>query len=180
MSSIFFYILLAIGLSMDAFSLALAYGTNRIDKKTIIILSLLVGIFHFIMPNLGGILGHGFLQGFIIYGDLITGLVFLFLTIQMISSFKDEEEVSVLNSVIEIFLFALAVSIDSFTIGIALSLENNNLLLAGLIFSIISFIFTFVGLVLGRFLSKKTGMFSKLMGIIILLIFTIKYLFSLQ
>lgn len=178
MSSIFFYILLAIGLSMDAFSLAIAYGTNGISKNKIFILSLLVGSFHFIMPNLGGILGHSFLKGFITYSNIITGLVFLFLTIQMLLSFKDEEDLSVLNNFIEILLFALAVSVDSFTIGIALSLEKHNLIVAGLIFSSISFIFTFSGLVLGRFLSEKSGKLSKLIGIIILLLFTIKYLLS--
>ena len=179
MSSIFFYILLAIGLSMDAFSLALAYGTNRPRKKSILILSTLVGSFHFLMPNLGSIIGHSMLKGFILYGNIITGLVFLFLTIQMLLSFKEKEELSTLTNFIEILLFSLAVSVDSFTIGIALSLDNNNLLVAGLIFSIISFIFTFSGLILGRFLSEKSGNVSKVIGVIILFIFTIKYLFNL-
>ena len=58
MSLIFYYFLMAIGLSMDAFSLAIIYGTNGIDRKKIILLSLVVGIFHFIMPNLGGYLSH--------------------------------------------------------------------------------------------------------------------------
>ncbi len=179
MSSLFFYIFLAIGLSMDAFSLSLAYGTNRPRKRSIFILSLLVGSFHFIMPNIGSLIGHSFLKGFIIYGNIITGLVFLFLTIQMIMSFKEDEEVSTLTSFVEILLFSLAVSVDSFTIGIALSLENNNLIVAGLIFSIISFIFTFSGLILGRFLSEKSGNISKVIGVIILFIFAIRYLFNL-
>lgn len=179
MSSIFFYILLAIGLSMDAFSLALAYGTNKPGKKNILILSTLVGSFHFIMPNLGSVIGHSVLKGFILYGNVITGLVFLFLTVQMLLSFKEKEEVSTLTSFIEILLFSLAVSVDSFTIGIALSLDNNNLIIAGLIFSIISFLFTFSGLVLGRFLSEKSGNVSKIIGVIILFIFTIRYLLDL-
>lgn len=178
MSSIFFYIFLAIGLSMDAFSLALAYGTNKPIKKNIFILSLLVGSFHFIMPNLGNIIGNSILKGFILYGNIITGLVFLFLTIQMLLSFKEKEEVSTLTSFFEIILFSLAVSVDSFTIGIALSLENNNLIIAGLIFSIISFLFTFSGLILGRFLSEKSGNISKIIGVIILFIFTIRYLLN--
>lgn len=178
MSSIFFYIFLAIGLSMDAFSLALAYGTNKPSKKSVFVLSLLVGLFHFFMPNIGSLIGHSVLKGFILYGNIITGLVFLFLTIQMIMSFKEKEEVSSLTSFIEILMFSLAVSVDSFTIGIALSLEDNNLILAGIIFSIISFLFTFSGLVLGRFLSEKSGNISKVIGVIILFIFTIRYLFN--
>ena len=38
---------------MDAFSLSLAYGTINLRKKEIILLSLIVGIYHFIMPILG-------------------------------------------------------------------------------------------------------------------------------
>lgn len=179
MSSIFFYIFLATGLSMDAFSLALAYGINSISKSKILILSSLVGSFHFIMPNLGGLLGYNYLKGFITYSNIITGLIFLFLTIQTLLSFNEDDEISTLNSFIEILLFTFAVSVDSFTIGIALSLENINLFSAGLIFSVVSFIFTITGLILGRFLSKKREKLSKIIGIIILFLFAMKYLLSL-
>lgn len=39
--------LIAISLSMDAFSLSLAYGTFNIRKCSISVLSLIVGIYHF-------------------------------------------------------------------------------------------------------------------------------------
>ena len=57
MASFFTIILIGISLSMDAFSLALAYGISGITKKEIIILSLIVGIFHFCMPLIGLALG---------------------------------------------------------------------------------------------------------------------------
>ena len=50
-------ILMAISLSMDAFSLALVYGTFGIDRKNKIILSLIVGCFHFVMPLFGMFIG---------------------------------------------------------------------------------------------------------------------------
>lgn len=178
MSLILLYFFMAIGLSMDAFSLAIVYGTNEIEKKKAIILSLFVGILHFIMPNVGSILGKQFLNGFIVYGNIITALVFLILAIQMILSFKEQEEAKSIDNYLEMFFFAIAVSIDSFTVGIALSLDNQNLLLGGLIFSIVSATFTFLGLLLGKLLNDKTGSISKLIGIIILIIFTIKYLFN--
>lgn len=178
MSLILLYFFMAIGLSMDAFSLAIVYGTNGIEKKKAIILSLFVGILHFIMPNIGSILGKQFLNGFIVYGNIITALVFLVLAIQMILSFKEQEEAKSIDNYLEMFFFAIAVSIDSFTVGIALSLDNQNLLLGGLIFSIVSATFTFLGLLLGKLLNDKTGSNSKLIGIIILIIFTIKYLFN--
>ena len=178
MSFILLYFFMAVGLSMDAFSLAIVYGTNNIDKKKATTLSLFVGILHFIMPNIGNILGKSFLQGFILYGNIITGLVFLILSIQMILSLKEENEVNELKGYLELFLFALAVSIDSFSVGIALSLENQNLIVGGIIFSIISFLFTMTGLLLGKFLSEKTGKISKIIGIIILLVLSGKYLLN--
>ncbi len=178
MSSIFYYFLMAIGLSMDAFSLAIIYGTNGINKKKIILLSLTVGIFHFIMPNLGGYLSGLLLVNFKTFSNIIAGVVFLILGIEMILSFKDEEAKNELGGILEILLFAIAVSIDSFSVGIALALENQNLIMAGIIFSIISAGFTFLGLLLGKFLSKKTGKISKIIGIVILFILAIKSFIS--
>lgn len=175
MSFILLYFFMAIGLSMDAFSLAILYGTNNLDKKRCFVLSFFVGILHFIMPNTGNLLGQKFLHGFILYGNLITGIVFLILAIQMILSFKEEEKSQCLRGYFELFLFALAVSIDSFTVGIALSLEENNLLIGGIIFSIISFGFTLLGLIFGKFLSSKTGNIGKIIGTVILIMLSIKY-----
>ena len=45
--------LIAIALSMDAFSLSLAYGTLGLTKKEVNKLSVIVGIYHFFMPLIG-------------------------------------------------------------------------------------------------------------------------------
>lgn len=173
MSFIFYYFFMAIGLSMDAFSLAIIYGTNGIDKKKIVLLSLIVGVFHFIMPNLGGFLSSQLLVNFKSFSNIISGIVFLILGIEMILSFDDEESKNELGGILEIILFSFAVSIDSFSVGIALALEEESLIISGIIFSQISAIFTFLGLLLGKLLSKKTGKISKLIGIIILFILSI-------
>lgn len=94
----------------------------------------------------------------------------------MIISINDEEKTTDLSNYIEIIMFAIAVSIDSFTVGMALSLEKQNLVLGGIIFSLVSSIFTLTGLFLGKYLSRY-GKISKIIGIIILFIFTFKYLF---
>lgn len=178
MNEFLLFLLIGIGLSMDAFSLAIIYGANNIEKKKIMLLSVIVGIFHFIMPNLGSILSNHFLSGFILYSNIITGIVFLILAIQMIFSLKEEENAKQITSYLEIFLFAIAVSLDSFSVGMALSLENQNLILGGIIFTFVSAIFTFIGLILGKYLGKKTGKIGKVIGIIILFVFSIKYLLN--
>ena len=44
-------IILGITLSMDTFSLSTIYGTLGIEKKKQYLLSIIVGLFHFIMPG---------------------------------------------------------------------------------------------------------------------------------
>ena len=51
--SVLILLILAIGLSMDAFSIALAYGTLDLPKRLEIITSIIVGLFHFFMPICG-------------------------------------------------------------------------------------------------------------------------------
>ena len=50
-------ILIAVSLSMDAFSLSLSYGTNGIKEHDIRKIAITVGIFHFFMPLFGLLMG---------------------------------------------------------------------------------------------------------------------------
>lgn len=173
---ILIYFLIAISLSMDAFSLALAYGTNRPTKTKCYIISILVGIFHFIMPNIGAIIGKLIVSKYIINTDLLVAIIFLILALQMILS-KNKEKKEELTNIYNSILFAFAVSIDSFSVGIALGISSANLLVAPIIFAIISFLFTICGLLLGKKLSEILGTKANYIGIIILLLLSIKYLF---
>ncbi len=66
--------IIAISLSMDAFSLSLAYGTINLNKKEINILSIIVGIYHFFMPILGMFIGT-FITNFIHVGENIISII---------------------------------------------------------------------------------------------------------
>ena len=50
--SIIMVIVIAVSLSMDAFSLSLAYGTLNLEKSQIRLLSLIVRLYHFFMQML--------------------------------------------------------------------------------------------------------------------------------
>ena len=58
MSSFLTILLIAISLSMDAFSLALVYGLLIYSKKRKLLLSIIVGIYHFFMPLIGMLFGN--------------------------------------------------------------------------------------------------------------------------
>lgn len=175
MNNILIYFFMAIGLSMDAFSLALAYGTTKIPITKKVILSLTVGIFHFFMPKLGALLGTKLLLNYISKANYLVGIIFIILALEMFFSRKDKKSGTITN-IISIILFSFTVSIDSFSVGIALSLTRKNITIACLIFAVISSIFTFLGVELGMKIAKKFESKAEYIGIIILFFLGIKYL----
>lgn len=167
--------IIAVSLSMDAFSLALAYGTISLSKKEINLLSIIVGIYHFFMPILGMLIGSFITRVIHLGGDLITLIIFVFIGINMIiEGIKGQDEVKQMK-LGEMVLFGLAVSIDSFSVGIGINNISNNFILCSSIFSITSFIFTYIGLLLGSKLSELIGKLATLLGGFTLIILGIIY-----
>ena len=175
MKQLLIYFFIAIGLSMDAFSLALAYGTNKLTKKNIVLLSLFVGIFHFLMPLLGAIIGINLLEKFVTKANTIVALIFLVLAIEMYLS-RNEENKGNIDNILSILIFSFTVSIDSFSVGIGLGLTSKNIFNAVTIFSIISTTFTYLGLIFGEKLYNKYDKKATYIGIVILVLIAISYL----
>ncbi len=176
MSQILVYFFLAIGLSMDAFSLALAYGTNKPPFKKCLITSLFVGLFHFFMPLLGSTIGYMFTKKITLNTNLFVALIFFLLALEMFLSRKEEQK-EFITSFLSIIFFSFSVSVDSFSVGIALGITNSFVLLASILFSIVSAFFTLLGLILGKKLYEKYGEKATILGILILLLLALKYLF---
>lgn len=168
-------LVVAVSLSMDAFSLSLAYGTLGIPKKQIFLLSFIVGCFHFFMPLIGMFIGTNILNIIRINPDVIVFIVLLVIGIQMIfESFSEKEELRVMKT-IELFLFAFAVSIDSFSVGLTLTNINENYILSAIIFAFCSMIFTLFGLLLGNKIEKLVGKIATIFGGAVLVIIGIIY-----
>ena len=170
----FIVFLVAISLSMDTFSLSLAYGTVGLSKSKIFLLSGVVGLFHFIMPLLGNIIGINLIENLPIDSNLIVGIIFILIAFEM---FKQENSVLALDKMFGFIVFGFTVSIDSFTVGIGLSKITSNLIASYFIFSITSFIFTFVGLCFGKLLNSKFGKHATMFGSIILFVLALFYIF---
>lgn len=171
-------ILIAVSLSMDAFSLALAYGMFNFNKKEIITLSLIVGLYHLIMPFLGYNFGNVIFGYISIKPSLIVAIIFNIIGLEMIIDIFKREEKKKITGFIEMLAFGLAVSIDSFSTGIGIKTITNNIYFAFFCFSLTSFIFTFLGLKLGKKISDKIGKMSNLVGAIILILIGTSYFFK--
>ena len=177
MNALLSTIIVGISLSMDAFSLSLAYGTVGLSKKQEIILSIVVGIYHFFMPLLGLYFGNFITSRFVINVNLMVAVIFGIIGIEMIISSLKEDDERILISFVGFLLFGLSVSIDSFTTGIGLEIINDNYLQVSSVFAIVSGIFTYLGLKLGVKLNNNFGNYSTFIGGIILVCLGIYYLF---
>lgn len=176
MNTFFMTLLVGISLSMDAFSLALAYGMQKITSKDKIILAIIVGSYHFLMPLIGLKIGNYITSYVFLDLDILVAVIFGVIGIEMIISSIKEKEEKIFINIIGFLIFGLSVSIDSLTTGIGLNVINNNYLQVAFIFAIVSAIFTYVGLILGNKLNDKIGKYSTIIGGIILIILGVYYL----
>ena len=169
-------VVIAVSLSMDAFSLALAYGTLNMCKKDIFTLSIIVGIFHFFMPIIGMFFGSKIISIIPINPNILVFIVLFIIGIEMIvESLKEKEKIKLMNK-LEMIMFGLAVSLDSFSVGIGLNTLSDNFLLSALTFSLSSFLFTYIGLIFGKKISNMIGKISTLIGGVVLIIIGFLYI----
>lgn len=178
MGTILTCFLIAVSLAMDAFSMALVYGTYGLSRKNEILLSVIVGLFHFFMPLLGLGLGSVLMKYFIFNLNLVVGIIFLVIGIEMIISARKDEEVKILISLVGFLLFGLSVSIDSFTTGIGLSVISHNYIGCAAIFMVISGLFTYAGLRLGNRLSERFGKYATIWGGILMCLLSMHQIFG--
>ena len=174
--SLVMVIMIAVSLSMDAFSLSLAYGTLNLEKKMIQLLSIIVGMYHFFMPLIGMWIGDKLLEFLPIQPNMVVFLVLLIIGIEMIiESFKETRAVHFMKFS-ELLLFGLAVSLDSFSVGLGLRAIYNKPIICSIVFSIASFLFTYTGLYLGKKINDMIGCISTRIGGISLIIIGFFYL----
>lgn len=175
MNIFFTCLLISISLSMDAFSLSLIYGTGGITQKNKIILSTIVGLFHFFMPLLGLFFGSIIMKYLIIKVNLVVGIIFGIIGLEMLFS-KENNDLKILTNILGFLFFGLSVSIDSLTTGIGLSAISKNYIMVSALFMTVSAIFTYLGLNLGNKLNNKFGIYASKLGGIIMLILAISYI----
>ena len=115
--------LMAFALGMDAFSVGLGMGMLRLRLRQMIKIGLTVGFFHIWMPLLGIFAGRLLSEQFGAIAGYIGGGLLIMLGMQMIWAGLREQETAFITPVgIGLFLFALGVSLDSFSVGLTLGI----------------------------------------------------------
>lgn len=176
MRELFSIILIGIALSMDTFSLSLGVGMFNVSNKKALKLAGIVGLMHFIMPFLGMMLGEQLIHIFEIKYDILLGFILIIIALQMIIDIIRHEEEKFNLSLIGMFVFAFGVSLDSFSLGLGLKAITSNIYLAMSVFAICSALFTYIGVVVGRFANKLLGTYANILGAIILFVLGLMHL----
>ena len=173
MGKILIYFLLGISLSMDAFSLSLVIGASSFKKH--LSLAIIIGLFHFFMPFIGNRIGLLLSSQFQKISHIGMGIIFMILALEMFFN-QDHKEQEFTFHWKEIILIGLTVSLDSLTVGLAFGLNQEETILASMIFQLVSTFFTYLGLKLGSWLQQNNQKRALMIGIIVMLLIGLKYL----
>ena len=173
-------ILISIGLAMDAFAVSICKGLSmkKINWKSTIIIAIYFGLFQAIMPVFGYLLGSSFS---VIVQKLDHWIAFMLLTIiggNMIKESKDDETEK-RNDKVDfktMIILAIATSIDALAVGVTFAFFKVNIILSISIIGLITFILSFVGVIIGNRFGDKFQNKAELTGGVILIIIGLKIL----
>ncbi|KYG29234.1 manganese efflux pump MntP family protein [Alkalihalobacillus trypoxylicola] len=177
MGEIVTIILMAGALGMDAFSISLGMGMLGLRRKQIFLIGFIIGVFHFFMPLLGMVAGiwvSSYMGAITIY---IGGALLIFIGVQMIySGLKDEEMSFMKPTGWGLFIFALSVSLDSFSAGLSFGMLGTKTFLTVTLIAVFSMLLSWIGLIMGAKFQRYIGVYGVLLGGCILIGFGIKLL----
>lgn len=121
--------LIGIGLSMDAFAVAICKGLampDKVDRKGALLIALYFGVFQAVMPALGWLLGSQFARYVTQMAPWIAFVLLAWIGGSMIreSLSKEEKEEAEMGAVShkELLLLAVATSIDALAVGVTFSM----------------------------------------------------------
>lgn len=178
--------LIGVGLSMDAFAVAICKGLcmKKIDLKYGLVLALFFGGFQALMPTLGWLLGSRFQQYITAIDHWIAFALLLFLGVRMIiDAIKERnEEEAVCQTgglridVKEFFMLAVATSIDALAVGITFAFLQVKILPSVSLIGCITFCFSIGGVFIGNIFGSKFKNTATILGGVILIGIGVKIL----
>ena len=179
-------LLLGVGLSMDAFAVAICKGLamRKVNKGQMFIIALFFGGFQALMPLIGWALGTTFAKKIVAYDHWIAFILLLYvggkMIVDAIKEWKEEDIVCEMDPPLdykELTLLAIATSIDALACGVTFSFEENfNIFKAIAIIGVTTFIISSGGVYVGNIFGDKYKAKAQLLGGIILVLLGIKIL----
>ena len=173
--------LLAVGVSMDAFAVSIGKGLSakRVSWREALTVGLWFGGFQALMPVIGYYLGISF-------ADLVTkvdhwiafGLLLLIGGNMIRDALKGEDDKPVDSSFAfrTMLVLAIATSIDALAVGISFAFLGTDLWRSILIIGLTTFVFSAVGLLIGKKVGSRFHAGAEILGGVILIAIGVKIL----
>ena len=172
--------IIAVGLSMDACAVAICKGLamQKSPWKKAMLVGLWFGGFQGLMPAIGYVLGSQFERYIVSIDHWIAFVLLCFIGGNMIkeSLSKDEEEADASLAVKDMFLLAVATSIDALAVGVTFAFLQVQIIAAVSFIGVITFILSTLGVKVGNIFGAKFKSKAELAGGIILIVMGTKIL----
>ena len=176
-------LLLAVGLSMDAFAVSICkgLGMKKAGLKEGAICGTWFGGFQALMPLIGFFLGSLFAQAIEAFAHWVAFGLLVIIGINMLkdafSKDCDCEQHDADLSVKTMFVMAIATSIDAMAVGISLAMAGNvNILVAVVLIGVVTFLMCALGVKIGNVFGSRFEKKAQIAGGVILILLGTKIL----
>lgn len=174
-------LLIAVGLSMDAFAVSICKGlaTKKVGVKHMLIVGLWFGGFQALMPLIGYFLGSTFEEYITRFDHWVAFVLLALIGGNMIREALsgEEEKANDLLGVREMLTLAVATSIDALAVGVTFALlPGVNIAAAVSFIGVITFVISAAGIKVGNAFGTKCKSKAELAGGVILILIGLKIL----
>ena len=174
-------LLIALSMSMDAFAVCLAAGTQEgtSGPRPTFRLAFHFGLFQFLMPVIGWFAGTSLLRYVTAYGQWLAFGLLVFVGIRMVRSGLDPNDAGPRNNPSRgwtLVLLAFATSIDALAIGFSLGLIGVRIWYPAVVIGVVTGLVSWLGILLGNRLGARFGRRMEIIGGIILILMGIRIL----
>ena len=171
-------LLISIGMAMDSFAVSVCKGLS-IKKAGIpegVKCGIYFGGFQALMPVIGYYLGKLFEELIVKIDHWIAFGLLLFIGLSMIKESRESEKVDDKMDVRTMLILAVATSIDALSVGVTLAFVDVNIWVVVSSIGIVTFLFSLVGVLIGRRVGSMLGNRAKIIGGVILIYLGVKIL----
>lgn len=177
-------LLTAIALSMDAFAVSVCkgLGMRRMRYDQALVISLYFGVFQALMPLIGWLLGTSFSRYIQAFDHWIAFVLLAFLGGKMLWDVFHEKEDGEQESAErrldhrELFMLAIATSIDALAVGIAFACLEVNIWRSISIIGVTTLVISFAGVWIGNRFGNRFQKKAEIAGGLVLILIGVKIL----
>lgn len=179
------FFLTGIGLSMDAFAVAICkgLGMRKVNYKQMLLIALFFGGFQALMPLLGWLLGRQFEQYITSVDHWIAFALLVLIGANMLREVHKGDDTTDAETVYDaplplgqLLLMAIATSIDALAVGISFAFLGVNIWLAIAIIGTTTFLISAAGVFIGNRFGNRYEKRATIAGSIILILLGVKIL----